>query len=89
MPGFDQEVFNNHIDAKSRKIDDLIKEMIIVRQSTIWLFDSMDEVALQRQGSASELTMSALAIAFMITGHLIHHVDILEERYYPLFPKSE
>lgn len=89
MPGFDQEVFNNHIDAKSHKIDDLIKEMIIVRQSTIWLFDSMDEVALQRQGSASELTMSALAIAFMITGHLIHHVDILEERYYPLFPKSE
>ena len=84
MPGFDQEVYNNHIDANSRKVSDLIKELTIVRQSTIWLYDSMDEEALLRHGTASEMTMSPLALSFMITGHLIHHVTILEERYYSL-----
>ncbi|MFT4567942.1 MAG: hypothetical protein ACI9FN_002910 [Saprospiraceae bacterium] len=87
MPGFDQEVFNNHIDANNRKIPDIIKELIALRQSTIWLFESMDEKALLREGSASELTMNPLALSFMITGHFIHHVNILEERYYPLLNK--
>lgn len=88
MPGFDQEVFNNHTDASSRKIQDLLKELITVRQSSIWLFESMDDEALLRQGVASDLTMNPLALAFMITGHLIHHVEILEERYYPLMQSA-
>lgn len=84
LPGFDQELFNRHIAANARKTSELLKELITVRQSTIWLFDSMDDVGLQRRGTASNMTMTPLAMAFMITGHLLHHVSIIEQRYYPL-----
>jgi len=89
MPGFDQEVFNNHIDANGRSISDILKELIIVRQSSIWLFESMTDEALLRQGLASNLVMNPLALSFMITGHLIHHVRIIEERYYPLLGENQ
>ena len=88
LPGFDQEVFNNHIDANNRDLSDILKELIVLRQSTIWLYDSMNDEALLRKGTASEMTMNPLALSFMITGHFIHHVKIIEERYYPLLKKS-
>ncbi len=88
MPGFDQDVFNEYVAANDRRIADLLKELIVVRQSTIWLYDSISDDALLRQGTASGLTMNPLALGFMIIGHLIHHIGILEERYYPHLKKK-
>jgi len=88
LPGFDQDLFNDHASAKNRQLSDLIKELILVRQSTIWLFDSMTDESLLREGTASNLKMNPLVLGYMITGHLLHHVQILEERYYPLLAEQ-
>ena len=89
LPGFDQDLFNQHANAKQKIFNDLIKEMICVRQSTIYLYDSLSDKALVTRGMASNLEMNALALGYMITGHMIHHVKIIEERYYPLLEKSQ
>lgn len=89
LPGFDQDIFNQKADANQRAFNDLIKEMICVRQSTIYLYDSISDEALLNKGTASDLEMNPLALGYMIVGHLIHHVEIIEERYYPLLANQQ
>jgi hypothetical protein len=37
-----------------------------------------------RSGFAFKSEISALALGFVIIGHPIHHMRVIEERYYPL-----
>src|SRR4029434_7136230 len=70
--------------ADARKIDELIDELIAVRHATKAFYDSFDEQALRLTGISWEYEISVLALGFTIVGHQIHHLKIIEERYYPL-----
>ena len=84
LVGMDQEVFTAGGNANDRAIYDIIDEFKHVRQSTIALFRSFDSNHLTMSGPASEMEFSVGALGFMICGHLLHHHQIIEERYYPL-----
>ncbi len=86
--GFDQDLFAANAGAESRAIDELIDELITVRRATKALFDSFDEQMLQATGISWEYKISVLALGFSIVGHQIHHVKIIEERYYPLLEQT-
>lgn len=45
---------------------------------------NMNEVMLQRTGSADGKEITPLALGFVILGHPVHHMNILAERYFPL-----
>jgi hypothetical protein len=45
------------------------------------LFDTFNEVELNRKGMASERLISVRAFIYVIAGHLNHHRYILKERY--------
>jgi DinB superfamily len=84
LPGFDQDLFAANTTANQRSPDDLIHELEIVRQSTISLFNSFDEIQLLRKGKCWKSELSVLAIGFNIIGHQQHHFTIIAERYLPL-----
>ncbi|WP_421807298.1 DinB family protein [Flagellimonas sp.] len=81
FPGFDQDAYVPVSNANNRSKKDLIEEYVAVRDSSITLFASLDEEALQRVGVASGSKMSVRALGFITSGHQAHHVRILKERY--------
>ena len=81
LPGFDQDIFVNNSFANSRSLADLIAEMNTLRASTIQLFKSFNDEVLLKIGNASGNKMSVRALGFLFSGHQLHHVKVLKERY--------
>ncbi len=48
------------------------------------MFDSFDNETLQAVGTNWKYEISVLAMGFNIIGHQIYHLNIIEERYFPL-----
>ncbi|HYH56347.1 MAG TPA: DinB family protein [Anseongella sp.] len=84
LPGFEQDLFAAEARAVRRTLDDLIRELLIVRQSSICFFRDLEEETLQRTGIASGNRLSVLAIGFVIAGHQVHHLNIIREKYLTL-----
>lgn len=60
---------------------DHVEEFHRVRLATVSLFRNMPPEAWMRTGVASGNRFTVRALAFVIAGHLTHHIKILRERY--------
>jgi hypothetical protein len=80
----DGDLFAATMNAERRTIDDLIDELKILRASTAAMFESFDDRMLMNTGVCWKYEISVLAMGFMIIGHQIHHLKIIEEKYLPL-----
>ena len=81
LPGFDQDIFVDNDTANERDYYDLLDEMKVLRKSSIQLFKSFSKEALLRIGVASNNKMSVRALGYLFSGHQIHHINIVKERY--------
>lgn len=81
LPGFDQDIFTQNDNSNERKFEDLLNEMKVVRESSIALFKSFSDQVLERIGLASNNNMSVRALGYLFSGHQIHHLNIVKERY--------
>jgi DinB superfamily len=84
LPGFEENDFAAAAGANARGLEDLVEELKQVRRSTIALFASFTGEMLQTVGATFSASLTPLAIGFTIAGHQQHHLNVLEERYYPL-----
>ncbi len=84
LPGFDEELFGQTARATHRNLVDLYEEYALNRQATIALFRSFDQEMLARTGVCFNQTLSPLALGFVLVGHPMHHINVIEERYLPL-----
>lgn len=81
LPGFDQDVFVDNAKSNDRDFNDLLDEMNTLRKSTIQLYKSFSEEALLRIGVASGNEISVRALGYLFSGHQIHHLNVVKERY--------
>ncbi len=81
LPGFDENTYTPASKASERSLQSLKEEFAAVRKSTDILLGTFDEEQLSQKGTASNQPVTANAIAFIIYGHMIHHKQVLEERY--------
>lgn len=81
LPGFDENKFAAMGGHASRSLADITSEFDHLRTSTIDLFSSFDEAAWLRRGTASGHPVTVRAIAWIIVGHVDHHLRIIRERY--------
>lgn len=82
--GIDEKRFAENTKANGRTIESLITELKAVRVSTKAMFESFDNETLLTTGINWKYEVSVLAMGFTIIGHQIHHLKIIEEKYYPL-----
>jgi len=54
-----------------------------VRLASISLFENMPASAWMRAGIASDNRFTVRALAYIIAGHLSHHIALVRERYLP------
>lgn len=81
LPGFDENMYAQNANASSRDFNNLINEILALRISTDVFLQSLTKEQLSLTGSANGNEISVNAIAFIIFGHFLHHVNVLKERY--------
>ncbi|MCR8641257.1 DinB family protein [Paenibacillus sp. N1-5-1-14] len=75
----DDYVANGNFNERS--VQSLVDELVAIRKGSIALFAGLADVAWDRTGTASGATVSVRALAYIIAGHELHHLDILNRRY--------
>ena len=81
LPGFEQDPFVEHGNFGQRTLANLGEELEVVRRSTLILYQHLGEDALARRGTASGQTVTPRALAWIIAGHELHHVEVLKTKY--------
>jgi hypothetical protein len=81
LPGFDENAYVPAMGAGARSVADLAAEWRDVRRATLALFRHLPEEAWPRRGTASGRPVTVRALAYIIGGHVRHHLGVLEERY--------
>lgn len=81
LPGFDENNYAAASAADGRLKEELIDEFEAVRKATVLLFRSFSEEQLSRSGTANQKPIGVNSIGFVTVGHVMHHVNILRERY--------
>jgi hypothetical protein len=81
LPSFDQHVAISHAGAAERPWKSLVEEFLSLRASTALFFRHLPADGWLRRGIASDCPFTVRALAFLGAGHVIHHVNILRDRY--------
>jgi DinB family protein len=81
LPSFDDQAYVREMRAGDRALSDLTEEWKHVRLATIALFRRLPAVAWERRGVASDQPISVRALAYVIAGHVRHHLETLGARY--------
>jgi hypothetical protein len=81
LPSFDQDVAARHAHGNETSWRELVEEFKNVRRGTISFFKNLPDEAWSRSGIASDNPMTVRAIAYIIAGHVAHHVNVLREKY--------
>jgi DinB superfamily len=81
LPSYDQNIAAAGAAADGIPWAAHIEEFGHVRRATIALFRNLPADAWVRTGVASDNRFTVRAMAFIVAGHLTHHLRILRERY--------
>ena len=81
LPGLDQEIAASGAGADNVSWASHVEEFRRVRLSTISLLRNMPPAGWKRGGIVSEKFVTVRALAYIIPGHVAHHLAILRERY--------
>jgi len=81
LPGFDQNVAVPAAAAEQFSWASHVEDFRAVRAATLTFFRNLPEEAWDRSGVASGNPVTVRALAYIIAGHVAHHIAILQERY--------
>jgi len=81
LPSMEQGEWAGRSNAHSRPMDDLAKEWITVRRSTVHLFASFDDDAAMRTGRASGFEFTVRSFPWIVAGHELWHRGLIERHY--------
>jgi hypothetical protein len=81
LPGFDQDDYMLTAPYHGMPLKDLLSEFRLVREANIAMLKNLDEDSWTRVGTANDSPVSVRALAFVMAGHLRHHMGVLKERY--------
>ncbi len=81
LPGFDEDNYVNNAFFKDRSLFSLSVEFAALRKANMFLIKTLNEEELNRVGNASGKNISVRAIVYLLAGHVMHHTNIIKERY--------
>lgn len=81
LPGFDEKHYVANGGFGERTLEDLLSELTALREGNLGLLRGLDERQWRHVGNANGSNVSVRAIAFIIAGHLRHHIGVLRDRY--------
>jgi hypothetical protein len=80
LPGFDENAFMSHSTFDASPLGDILDEFEHLRRANISFFRQLSPEAWTRTGIASDNSVSVRALAYIMVGHVRHHLNILHKR---------
>jgi uncharacterized damage-inducible protein DinB len=81
LPYMDENLYAAGTDVSERTMEDMLEEFIAIRTATRKLFENMTDSQTKLTANAAGQDTSARAFGYMIIGHVIHHTQVIKERY--------
>jgi hypothetical protein len=81
LPSYDQESAARSAQADSIPWAAHVEEFKRVRLATLSLFHNLPPDSWMRTGIASSNPFTVRALAFIIPGHVTHHMKVVREKY--------
>jgi uncharacterized damage-inducible protein DinB len=81
LPNMDENHYADHIDVSKIPLSDLIREFQSVRESNRYLFKGLSEAQTRFKINGPEKPFTARALGYLMMGHVLHHMQIIRERY--------
>lgn len=85
IPGFSENDYVAEGGFEARPLDSLVRELEHLRAANLEMFGALDADRWARAGTASGATVSVRALAWILAGHLDHHLGVLRDRYAAAF----
>jgi hypothetical protein len=80
LPGFDENDFARAAESDRCRLADLVAEFAALRRSHILFLRHLPDGAWERSGLANDKPVSVRALAYIMAGHVRHHLAILRRR---------
>lgn len=80
LPGFDENEYAKTAKVENVKLSDLAHEFDTVRAATLSLLRNLPSHAWTNTGTANDKSVSVRALAWIMAGHLQHHLAIMRKR---------
>lgn len=85
LPGYDQDEYAAEASMESRTVDSLLREFEFLRAANLEMLSGLGAGEWTRAGRANGSAVTVRAIAWILAGHLQHHMVVLKERYRAAF----
>jgi uncharacterized damage-inducible protein DinB len=77
----DENLYAANVDVTSRSMESLLKEFETIRNGITFLFENITEEQSRFLGNYVTHPTSTRAWAYITIGHVIHHSNVVKERY--------
>ena len=81
LPGFDENTYVANANGGTRPLAQHLAEWSLVREGNLVMLRSLDAAAARRIGTANGNPASVRAMAFVMVGHVRHHLNVLQTKY--------
>ena len=81
LPQFDENLFVETAHFDDRPVAELADELLLLRHANLSMMQPLEETAWKRKGVVSGAPSSARAVAWIMAGHVRHHLVLFRERY--------
>ena len=81
LPGFDENEYVARANSDDHSVKELAYEFAAVRHANLWVIRRWEPEDWDRIGNANGKAVSARALAYIMAGHVRHHIALLRERY--------
>lgn len=79
--GYDDDKYVRNSNSEKRTLVEMVNEFDLLRNSNIYLYQSMSEKMLDFKGFANGNISSARICGWISVGHAIHHTNVVEDKY--------
>jgi hypothetical protein len=81
LPGFDENDYVAGSRSAEVPLAELVADLAAIREVNLSVLRRLDEAAWARVGTASNASISVRALAYIMAGHVRHHLNVLATRY--------
>jgi len=81
LPAFDENAYMEAMGPDPATLAALGEEFALVRRANLLLFRRLDAAAWARRGKARGFVLTPRGMAYVLVGHVRHHLAVLADRY--------
>ena len=81
LPGFEEDDYVAAAHFQDRSLFSFAEEFTLLRKANLYLINSLNDDELNVIGNANGKQMSVRSLVYILAGHIIHHTNVIKERY--------